>query len=1171
MNDTGVTRESEFILRRLGEAFPLSPANLSESFLSWCSTQVGVDLSGLAWLFQIGLYCLLVAGGLGLIWRWYRNEHQEHPHWAWPLTVIRLVALLLIFLAVAFPRIRLDTITLRLSDAPVEIGPIEHASWLLFLAGILTAAFAFVVGGYLRDSRSIRWYWAVPLATARLLVYLLLVAAFLLPAMQTWEKLEKRSRVIVLLDVSPSITAVSDDVHRNSSTPAKTRMTKLLEYLAAPDNPLLTGLLEKNPVVVYRFGARLDDESQTIQRGQPLWSIEEWQSWVNYDFKPGLLRGLSPAAQQAIQATAAWNAGSPGNADWALAWAKLPAEETIPSSLEPADQELLLQRRSRLEQRIDLARAIVLGTSIADSVKSVIDREAANMVQGIVVFSDGRNNLGSPTALSELQERAEREKIPIFTVALGHARENIGIQITDLQAPDRAPPDEQFKIAVEADGIGLLGQEVEVRLALYLPGRNPKTDAPDHELIEKLTFQPGEPPHGQAEFVIDPEKLPELLTEPSSKIGRNRQLKSGAWSAVARIARDRREVFPDPDHVSPARVFQVLDKPLRVLLFSSGPSREYQTLRTLFIRESQSNRAELSICLQNEAGKDGTAVQDVPPERLLNRFPTRLDTTSKPTDKPEDKYYNLNEYDLIIAFDPDWSELSAEQIQNLQTWVDNLGGGFLYVAGPLHTFQLARAAEDGRMKPLLDILPVIPDDIILLKTRPVPRIPRRLLLKPNPDFDVLNLTDDNRDDPTAGWEQFFTRRDRLPPGSDPRTLLTPSRGIYAYYPIKATKPGSITLAEFLDVTDRGEPDPKPWLVTTQPVRGRTAFIGSGELYRLRSCNFDYYDRFWIKLARYLSANRDVKAARGRILIAKEVISGAPLRVQARLLNPSGRPYGENELTPKFRVVAYTGNGEPLNKQFGPYELKAKKSATGFDGYYSGQITVDPRLMPPGDFRYRVMIDVPDSPGDTLESEFLVKQSDPELDETRPDFAYLQALASPVRAVESRISNPDTLAALRGVATDSGQAKLSFREADRERLKLIPECLEAKYQNTRNRGPVEDLWDKPLPLAFLGIDGYLVDTHLTPTRAFAGSVLVTVLALGLLLYVAITVWQGRAELNLATVPLILFVIAIAVVGGIGIALSRLYDFDYHVQIGGLLLLVTALLCFEWTIRKFLRIA
>ena len=63
-------------------------------------------------------------------------------------------------------------------------------------------------------------------------------------------------------------------------------------------------------------------------------------------------------------------------------------------------------------------------------------------------------------------------------------------------------------------------------------------------------------------------------------------------------------------------------------------------------------------------------MQDVPPERLLTRFPTRLDTDRQADATPEDKYYNLNEYDLIVAFDPDWSELSEEQVKNLQT----LGG-----------------------------------------------------------------------------------------------------------------------------------------------------------------------------------------------------------------------------------------------------------------------------------------------------------------------------------------------------------------------------------------------------------------------------------------------------------------------------------------------------------------
>lgn len=1171
MNENGVTRESEFVLRRLGEAFPLNPESVAGGLLARIGSLSGVDLSSLVGVVQVLLVLAFVGAGLGFVSWLYRNDHRIVPRWALPLAVLRLVGLLLIGIALGFPRMRIETLTVHLFGDATEIGPVEHAAWLFFIGGILVYGICFVVGGYLRDSQSIRWYWAIPLVLLRTCVYLLLAGAFLLPAVQTWEKTEKRSRVLVVLDVSPSVADTTDDLSRDSTIKPKTRLDKLIDYLSDDNIDFLKRILDKNPVAVYRFGSRLDDEAQTFTADQPLWSREEWQSWVDYDFKPWVLRGLSRAGQTAVKASPNWAADKPGHADWAIDWAKLPDEEAIPPGLEPADLETLKTNRGRLEKRVDVARAIVLGTSVADSLTATINREAANMVQGIIVFTDGRNNLGGPAAVNELKERAEREKIPLFTVALGQPRENIGITITDLQVPDRAAPDEQFKLVVEADGVGLSGQEVEVLLDLFLPSRDPKTDPADHEIVKKLVFPPGEPPHGQVEIVIDPDELPELLTEPSQKPGRKRELKQGEWHVVARIARDKREIAPEPYHVSPPRPLQVIDKPVRVLLFASGPSREYLTLKTLFVRETEAKRAELSICLQSEGGREGTAVQDVPPERLLNKFPTRLDTTNKATDRPEDKYYNLNEYDLIIAFDPDWSELSEDQLKNLQTWVDNLGGGFVYVAGPIHTFQLARAAEDGRLKPLLEILPVLPDDIILLRTRPVPRTPRRLLLKPNPDFDVLKLTDGATDDPAAGWEEFFTGREKLPAGADLRTLTSPEEGIFSFYPVKATKPGAVTLAEFLDVNDRGDPDPKPWLVTTQPVRGRTAFLGSGEIYRIRAEANEYYDRFWIKLARYIAANRDVKASRGRVLMSKEFISGSPVRVQARLLNPSGRPYGENELDPKFKIVAYSSSGEPLNKQFGPFPLKAKKSAAGFDGYYTGQVLADPRQLPPGDFRYQVVVDVPDSPGDTISSEFLVRQSNPELDETRPDFEYLEEIASPVALIEPRVKDADTVTKLRGSVADPAKAKLAFRLSEPERLGLIPECLETKFQNSRNRGPVEDLWDKPLPLDWAGVDASIIDGYLTPRTGFIASLVVTIAAVLMLLFVLVSVLLGRAELNLGTLPLALFVLVIAALGIVGMVLSSLYEFDYPVQIGGLLLAVVALLSAEWATRKLLRLA
>ena len=61
---------------------------------------------------------------------------------------------------------------------------------------------------------------------------------------------------------------------------------------------------------------------------------------------------------------------------------------------------------------------------------------------------------------------------------------------------------------------------------------------------------------------------------------------------------------------------------------------------------------------------------------------SRLDSISR--GKPsilKEKPYNLNEYDLIVAFDPDWTEINQQQAEDLQLWVERQGGGLIYVRG----------------------------------------------------------------------------------------------------------------------------------------------------------------------------------------------------------------------------------------------------------------------------------------------------------------------------------------------------------------------------------------------------------------------------------------------------------------------------------------------------------
>jgi len=1115
----------------------------------------------------------------------------------------------------------------------------EHASpTALFLLGTLAVP-ALIAVAFPFVPKSMNVFWATVLSALRINVYGLLAAVFLLPSCQTWERTEKRSRVIILIDISPSMR-LSDDIASEPNQKTQTRIDKVIDLLTDEKIALIQSLMQQNPVFVYRFGTRLDEETQTFAKGDARWTKPDWDAFTRYDFRAWLLRDLSEPGKQALRGSPAFTSEGAGSPDWAMDWLKKPIEESFPAGLADADREVLKSNREKLEKRVDVARSIVLGTNVPDSTIAAINRESSNMAQGVIVLTDGRSNLGSDTSFIELKERATREQIPVFTIAVGEDRQTVAITITDIVAPDRTPPDDAFKIAVEADGVNLANQSVEVKLGLFMPGRDPKKDVPDHELSANLTFTPGDPPHGSVDFVIDPTKLPEALTDASTDGSGKRKMKQGPWSVVARIAKDRREVFAGKEHIRERSGIQILSRPLRVLLVTSGPMREYQTLRTMLVREVQANRAELSILMQSESGSKGEVVQDVPPERMLTRFPNLLDTAGK-TDI-ENKFYNLNEYDLIIAFDPDWGEMTEDTIKNLQTWVNNLGGGLILVADNQNTFQLARAETNSRLSPILELLPVIPDDIVVQQVRPIPKNPRRLVFQPAPDGDLLKLSaDSNNPDPTAGWEMFFTRREKFVRNPDePLRDLSPPRGFFSSYPVKMVKPGAQTLAELADIDEKGEQFLRPWLVITQPARGRTAYIGSPELYRIRAIDptlgAEYHQRFWIKLARYISANRDVKAARGRVLLNKEYISGSPIRLQARVLSPKGTPYAVGEKEIKSMIVPLTPTGDrvvredPVTKlktqvAYGPYPLAAKKSSGEFDGYYQTEVTADPKIFPPGENRYRVVIEVPDSPGDTIEGEFMIRKSDPELDRRQPDFAALLTIASEFDAsVQARVA--DNVARERLLASlkkEAGQPKLAFHVSEKDLISLIPACMKTEERNFRNRGAIQDLWDRPAYLTIYGQPIRLLDFDLTRSRVLF--VLFGLLGATLGIGLVRGLWEGVTRLLpnfLATVIASVWVLAfvlgatvpfftnvegvdgwICVLGlaatawmviicrlnvgpayitlgvqflafGLALGLFLLFgesEFAYHVTVGVALLTIVGLLSTEWLTRKLLRLA
>src|SRR5262249_15245570 len=154
-----------------------------------------------------------------------------------------------------------------------------------------------------------------------------------------------------------------------------------------------------------------------------------------------------------------------------MAWAKRDTGEIIPPvsatdgpgpKFTETDRTRLLDNRDKLDKRIEVLRQLQQGTNVAGSVLQLLNRESNNMVQGLVVFSDGRSTVGSESPCGELRDKARREKVPVFTVLVGEDRQPVSIAVTDVQSPQQAPPDDKFVIRAEIDGIGMVGRKVPV-------------------------------------------------------------------------------------------------------------------------------------------------------------------------------------------------------------------------------------------------------------------------------------------------------------------------------------------------------------------------------------------------------------------------------------------------------------------------------------------------------------------------------------------------------------------------------------------------------------------------------------------------------------------------------------------------------------------------------------
>lgn len=76
--------------------------------------------------------------------------------------------------------------------------------------------------------------------------------------------------------------------------------------------------------------------------------------------------------------------------------------------------------------------------------------------------------------------------------------------------------------------------------------------------------------------------------------------------------------------------------------------------------------------------------------------------------------------------------------------------------------------------------------------------------------------------------------------------------------------------------------------------------------------------------------------------------------------------------------------------------------------------------------------------------------------------------------------------LRGGERDASKAKLAYKLSETDKLAAIPDSVDEVTQMFRNRGAVEDLWDKPLKFTVGGTEVRLIEFDLPGLGPSIGS-------------------------------------------------------------------------------------
>ena len=547
-------------------------------------------------------------------------------------------------------------------------------------------------------------------------------------------------------------------------------------------------------------------------------------------------------------------------------------------------------------------------TRLGNALLHVLEKEGKGPLAGVIIISDGGNNSG--TEPLQLADRASKDRLPIYTVGVGSTAPRRNLRVQQFTVPARIYPDDRTTLRGLVHGEGFAGRTIDVELYAR-PSDNPEA-VPTRVDRQQITF------------LADPELVPvEFEIEPTE---------------LGRMLLDLRLVAPTDDQYAQDNhreaELEVVEAETKVLLIASGPSRDYRFLRNQLRRDSHST---VDVLLQS--AQPGIS-QDA--DKLLSKFPETKE--------------ELYAYDCIVAFDPDWTELDAAQVDLLEAWVAEEAGGLIVVAGPIHTSMWTQSPEHLKIRALYPV-----------------EFQRR-----------LTLLDDGIYGSDTPWPIEFSSEGRqteflwlADSPEESRALWADFDGIYGCYAVKGPKPGARVLGRYSDPEAGLSEDLPVYIAEHFYGGGRVLYIGSAEMWRLRSMQLSYFDVLYTKMVRHVSQGRLLRgSAGGQLLVERETYSvGDEVVVRARLTTPGREPLMLDQVT--AGVIDPSGKSNTL-------VLEADLNRPG---NYVGQFD----LRREGS--YRVLLSAPGTVDEPLSQLVQAVAPNLEFEKTRRDEELLTALAT----------------------------------------------------------------------------------------------------------------------------------------------------------------------------------